>query len=208
VRDRLRAHPVRESVVLNTKRSLPGEMRAEAFRREQVRVALRLLERILEQWSGRMKGTSERAKASCHPAEMPGCGNDLWPSRLDCKYGSPHLTSLRRGLFALAPPDHQASAKILSVQTGFSMHGTRGTGDIFEDSFHAEGKSHPKETSMNQDKNQQNQGGQNQGGQQGGGETMPFSRYKTADSDLMEAMREAFYRVCDILQLSFDRKTR
>jgi hypothetical protein len=38
------------------------------------------------------------------------------------------------------------------------------------------------------------------------GETMPFSRYKTADSDLMEAMREAFYRVCDILQLSFDRE--
>jgi hypothetical protein len=35
---------------------------------------------------------------------------------------------------------------------------------------------------------------------------MPFSRYQTADSDLMEAMRAAFYRVCDILQLSCDRE--
>jgi hypothetical protein len=33
---------------------------------------------------------------------------------------------------------------------------------------------------------------------------MPFSRYKTADSSLMEAMRTAFNRVCDILQLSCD----
>jgi hypothetical protein len=35
---------------------------------------------------------------------------------------------------------------------------------------------------------------------------MPFSRYQTADSDLMEAMRAAFYRVCDVLQLSCDRE--
>jgi hypothetical protein len=36
---------------------------------------------------------------------------------------------------------------------------------------------------------------------------MPFSKY-TADfnADLMEAMRAAFYRVCDILQLSGDRE--
>jgi hypothetical protein len=38
------------------------------------------------------------------------------------------------------------------------------------------------------------------------GETMPFSRYKTADSDLMEAMRAAFYRVCEVLELSCDRE--
>jgi hypothetical protein len=39
------------------------------------------------------------------------------------------------------------------------------------------------------------------------GATMPFSKY-TADfnADLMEAMRAAFYRVCDILQLSGDRE--
>jgi hypothetical protein len=35
---------------------------------------------------------------------------------------------------------------------------------------------------------------------------MPFSRYKTPDSSLMEAMRAAFYRVCDVLQLSCDRE--
>jgi hypothetical protein len=35
---------------------------------------------------------------------------------------------------------------------------------------------------------------------------MPFSRYKTADSDLMEAMRWAFYRICDVLLLSCDRE--
>jgi hypothetical protein len=33
---------------------------------------------------------------------------------------------------------------------------------------------------------------------------MPFSKY-SVDSDLMEAMRAAFYRACDILQLSCDR---
>jgi hypothetical protein len=38
------------------------------------------------------------------------------------------------------------------------------------------------------------------------GAAMPFSRYKTADSSLMEAMRAAFYRVCDVLQLSCDRE--
>jgi hypothetical protein len=38
------------------------------------------------------------------------------------------------------------------------------------------------------------------------GVTMPFSRYKIADPDLMEAMRDAFHRVCDILQLSCDRE--
>jgi hypothetical protein len=38
------------------------------------------------------------------------------------------------------------------------------------------------------------------------GSTMPFSRYKTADSSLMEAMRAAFYRVCDVLELSCDRE--
>jgi hypothetical protein len=38
------------------------------------------------------------------------------------------------------------------------------------------------------------------------GATMPFSRYKIADSCLMEAMRAAFYRVCDVLQLSCDRE--
>jgi hypothetical protein len=32
---------------------------------------------------------------------------------------------------------------------------------------------------------------------------MPFSRYKTPDSSLMDAMRAAFYRVCDVLQLSY-----
>jgi hypothetical protein len=36
------------------------------------------------------------------------------------------------------------------------------------------------------------------------GAAMPFSRYKTADSSLLEAMRTAFHRVCDILQLSCD----
>jgi hypothetical protein len=35
---------------------------------------------------------------------------------------------------------------------------------------------------------------------------MPFSRYPTADSSLMEAMRAAFYRVCEELQLSCDRE--
>src|ERR1700760_3292788 len=37
------------------------------------------------------------------------------------------------------------------------------------------------------------------------GATMPLSGYD-ADSDLMEAMRAAFYRVCDVLQLSCDRE--
>jgi hypothetical protein len=35
---------------------------------------------------------------------------------------------------------------------------------------------------------------------------MPFSRYRTVDPSLMEAMRAAFYRVCDVLQLSCDRE--
>jgi hypothetical protein len=39
------------------------------------------------------------------------------------------------------------------------------------------------------------------------GETMPFSKYNADfNADLMEAMRAAFYRVCDILQLSGDRE--
>jgi hypothetical protein len=39
------------------------------------------------------------------------------------------------------------------------------------------------------------------------GSTMPFSRYNSAfNADLMEAMRAAFYRVCDVLQLSGDRE--
>jgi hypothetical protein len=37
------------------------------------------------------------------------------------------------------------------------------------------------------------------------GSTMPFSKY-TCEPDLMEAMRAAFYRVCDVLQLSCDRE--
>jgi hypothetical protein len=39
------------------------------------------------------------------------------------------------------------------------------------------------------------------------GASMPFSKY-TADikADLMEAMRAAFYRVCDVLQFSHDRE--
>src|SRR5580658_9783403 len=37
------------------------------------------------------------------------------------------------------------------------------------------------------------------------GSTMPFSKY-TVESSLMEAMRAAFYRVCDVLQLSCDRE--
>jgi hypothetical protein len=37
--------------------------------------------------------------------------------------------------------------------------------------------------------------------------TMPFSKY-TCEPDLMEAMRAAFYRVCDVLQLSCDREDR
>jgi hypothetical protein len=35
--------------------------------------------------------------------------------------------------------------------------------------------------------------------------TMPFSEY-TCEPDLMKAMRAAFYRVCDVLQLSCDRE--
>jgi hypothetical protein len=35
------------------------------------------------------------------------------------------------------------------------------------------------------------------------GATMPFSKY-SVDCDLMEAMRAAFYRVCDVLQISCD----
>jgi hypothetical protein len=39
------------------------------------------------------------------------------------------------------------------------------------------------------------------------GATMPFSRYKAdVNSDLMEAARAAFYRVCEVLQLSCDRE--
>jgi hypothetical protein len=39
------------------------------------------------------------------------------------------------------------------------------------------------------------------------GVTMPFSKYNADfNADLMEAMRAAFYRVCDILQLSGDRE--
>jgi hypothetical protein len=38
------------------------------------------------------------------------------------------------------------------------------------------------------------------------GATMPFSRYKTMDPGLMEAMRAAFHRVCEVLQLSCDRE--
>jgi hypothetical protein len=39
------------------------------------------------------------------------------------------------------------------------------------------------------------------------GATMPFSKHNAAfNADLMEAMRAAFYRVCDILQLSCDRE--
>jgi hypothetical protein len=39
------------------------------------------------------------------------------------------------------------------------------------------------------------------------GATMPFSKYNADfNADLMEAMRAAFYRVCDILQLSGDRE--
>jgi hypothetical protein len=34
---------------------------------------------------------------------------------------------------------------------------------------------------------------------------MPLSGYDT-DSDLMEAMRAAFHRICDVLQLSCDRE--
>jgi hypothetical protein len=37
------------------------------------------------------------------------------------------------------------------------------------------------------------------------GAAMPFSKYH-ADPDMMEAMRAAFYRVCDVLQLSCDRE--
>jgi hypothetical protein len=41
------------------------------------------------------------------------------------------------------------------------------------------------------------------------GATMPFSKYNADfNADLMEAMRAAFYRVCDILQLSGDREDR
>jgi hypothetical protein len=36
---------------------------------------------------------------------------------------------------------------------------------------------------------------------------MPFSKYNACvEPDLMEAMRAAFYRVCDVLQLSCDRE--
>jgi hypothetical protein len=37
------------------------------------------------------------------------------------------------------------------------------------------------------------------------GAAMPFSKY-TREPDLMEAMRAAFYRVCDVLQLSCNRE--
>jgi hypothetical protein len=39
------------------------------------------------------------------------------------------------------------------------------------------------------------------------GVTMPFSNYK-ADSDLMEAMRAAFHRICKALQLNCDLEDR
>jgi hypothetical protein len=37
---------------------------------------------------------------------------------------------------------------------------------------------------------------------------MPFSRYKTVDPGLMEAMRAAFHKVCDVLQLNCDTEDR
>jgi hypothetical protein len=40
------------------------------------------------------------------------------------------------------------------------------------------------------------------------GATMPFSRYKTADPDLMESMRTAFQWVCKALQLNCDLEDR
>jgi hypothetical protein len=79
-------HPVRDCRV-QYETILPCEtlrsQRAEAFRREQVRVHYGSWSAFSEQRSGSMKGTSERAKAGCYPAEMPGCGNDLWPSPLE-----------------------------------------------------------------------------------------------------------------------------
>lgn len=39
------------------------------------------------------------------------------------------------------------------------------------------------------------------------GSTMPFSKYDADfNADLMEAMRAAFHRICDILRLSCDRE--
>jgi hypothetical protein len=39
------------------------------------------------------------------------------------------------------------------------------------------------------------------------GATMPFSKYNgDFNADLMESMRAAFYRVCDVLELSCDRE--
>jgi hypothetical protein len=39
------------------------------------------------------------------------------------------------------------------------------------------------------------------------GAAMPFSKYNACvEPDLMEVMRDAFHRVCDILQLSCDRE--
>jgi hypothetical protein len=39
------------------------------------------------------------------------------------------------------------------------------------------------------------------------GDTMPFSKHNAAfNANLMEAMRTAFYRVCEVLQLSGDRE--
>ena len=38
------------------------------------------------------------------------------------------------------------------------------------------------------------------------GMTMPFSRYNTADSSLMEAMGAAFHKVCEELRLNCDRE--
>jgi hypothetical protein len=37
---------------------------------------------------------------------------------------------------------------------------------------------------------------------------MPFSRYKSVDSGLMEAMRSAFHQVCEVLQLNCDTEDR
>jgi hypothetical protein len=40
------------------------------------------------------------------------------------------------------------------------------------------------------------------------GATMPFSRYSNVDSGLMEAMRAAYHRVCEVLQLNCDTEDR
>ena len=40
------------------------------------------------------------------------------------------------------------------------------------------------------------------------GATMPFSRYPNIDAGLMDAMRAAFHRVCEVLQLNCDTEDR